>query len=224
MGIRVIILSILAVVVGGLSYGAYCVHRVATVVVPNAYAADWVSEFVIEHLKSSDNQWPTNWNDLRDEYDAHAEPSQCPWSWEELQVRVKIDWDADPTILAMQTLRHTHLSALFGYPMVQTLTGREANLTAKCSNTFRRQNDPLVCGDCICLPSSINAGSRYIIFRLANVVCFDPTRRRPHYPLSELEWLQIPSVNLNFLRGRIAKSMRTFALVLSPQRTSSTDF
>ena len=41
----------------------------------DAYASDWTAIFVIEHLKTSDNSWPTDWDDLRDEFDRMAEPT-----------------------------------------------------------------------------------------------------------------------------------------------------
>jgi hypothetical protein len=100
MKLKIIVFSVVLAVLCGIAYAAYCAHQVATVVVPNAYATDWASEFVVEHLKSTDNQWPRGWHDLRDEYDRLAEPNHYPWPWEELQERITIDWEADPVALA----------------------------------------------------------------------------------------------------------------------------
>ena len=99
MKLKVVIIFAGIAIVAGACYGIYSAHHVATVVVPNAYAVDWASEFVVEHLKSTENQWPQGWDDLRDEYDRLAEPDHYPWSWSELQNRVTIDWDADPDVL-----------------------------------------------------------------------------------------------------------------------------
>lgn len=95
-GILIAFLVVIAVV----GYGVYCIHRTATVTMPNAYAADWASEFVIEHLKSSGNRWPKGWHDLRDEFDRLNDVDSYPWSWQELQSLVVIDWQAEPAKLA----------------------------------------------------------------------------------------------------------------------------
>jgi hypothetical protein len=90
-------------IVGAMGYAACCaynMYRVASVVMPNAYAADWTAQFVIEHLKANNNNWPKSWEDLRDEFDTLANPQHYAWSWEELQSRVTVDWDADSAILA----------------------------------------------------------------------------------------------------------------------------
>lgn len=61
----------------------------------DAYATDWTSTFVIDHLRTS-GDWPSDWDDLRDEYDRLAPASHYAWSFEELQTRVWFDWGADP--------------------------------------------------------------------------------------------------------------------------------
>lgn len=51
---------------------------------------------MIEHLKASDDEWPTSWDDLRDEYDDAVDRGHTPAvTWEELKDRVEIDWHAD---------------------------------------------------------------------------------------------------------------------------------
>ena len=37
----------------------------------DAYATDWMSIFVIDHIRTT-GSWPTGWHDLRDEYDRLA--------------------------------------------------------------------------------------------------------------------------------------------------------
>lgn len=60
----------------------------------DAYATDWTSIFVIDHLRTSD-EWPNGWHDLRDEFDRLAPASHYAWTFEELQDRVWFDFDAD---------------------------------------------------------------------------------------------------------------------------------
>ncbi|MBL8813124.1 MAG: hypothetical protein JNM43_23350 [Planctomycetaceae bacterium] len=60
----------------------------------DAYASDWTSIFVIEHLRTS-GDWPRSWDDLRDEYDRLAPASHYAWTFDELQTRVWFDWKAD---------------------------------------------------------------------------------------------------------------------------------
>ena len=59
----------------------------------DAYASDWMAIFVVEHLKSSDDVWPTGWDELRDEYDRMAEPTHYAWTFTELTERVDFRFD-----------------------------------------------------------------------------------------------------------------------------------
>ena len=61
----------------------------------DAYASDWTSIFVIDHLRTS-GDWPNGWDDLRDEFDRLAPASHYAWTFDELQSRVWFDWNADP--------------------------------------------------------------------------------------------------------------------------------
>jgi hypothetical protein len=62
----------------------------------DAYASDWTAEFVIQHLKTSGNQWPSSWTDLQDEY-AFFQSHGYPFSYRELQELVDVRWDEIPT-------------------------------------------------------------------------------------------------------------------------------
>lgn len=93
------LLAIAAILLVGATYGIYCLHRVVTVVVPNAYATDWSAAMVIEYLKTHDNNWPQSWDDLREPYETLAAPQNCPWSFDEMKRRIMIDWTADPETL-----------------------------------------------------------------------------------------------------------------------------
>ena len=65
---------------------------------PDAYASDWTSIFVIDHMRTS-GEWPRGWEDLRDEYDRLAPASHYAWTFDELQTRVWVDWNADPDVV-----------------------------------------------------------------------------------------------------------------------------
>jgi hypothetical protein len=95
--LRFSILALLAMLVIGIaSVTVYFVNLLGSLAqFPDAYASDWTAIFVIEHLKSTDGEWPRSWDDLRDEYDTMAEPSHYAWSFTELQERVVFDWTAD---------------------------------------------------------------------------------------------------------------------------------
>ena len=80
----------------------YYLHRVDQSI-RNSYAVWWVASMVVEHLKANDNQWPKNWDDLRDDYETCTERSGRPWSFEELSSRAEIDWGGDPAELLAQS-------------------------------------------------------------------------------------------------------------------------
>ena len=96
-----LVFAVLLIAAAG--YGGYVVHHYNTVTVPNAYAVDWVPLMVIEYMKTHDDQWPRSWDDLRDPYENLAAPQNYPWSFEELQDRVVMNWDADPKVLKKVT-------------------------------------------------------------------------------------------------------------------------
>tara|TARA_R110002049_G_scaffold309173_1_gene517917 strand:+ start:1829 stop:2347 length:519 start_codon:yes stop_codon:yes gene_type:complete len=58
----------------------------------DAYATDWTSIFVIDHIRTTGN-WPESWGDLRDEYDRLADASHYAWTFDQLQERVWFNWD-----------------------------------------------------------------------------------------------------------------------------------
>ena len=68
----------------------------------NSYAVWWVADMVIEHMKANDGKWPRNWEDLRDDYQTLVQRSVQPWQFDELQHRVKIDWNVNPEELDLQ--------------------------------------------------------------------------------------------------------------------------
>ena len=61
---------------------------------------------VIEHMKANENQWPSDWDDLRDDYQTCVDRSGQPWSFDELSSRTQIDWEAVPADLLAQSSGH----------------------------------------------------------------------------------------------------------------------
>ncbi|QEG40187.1 hypothetical protein [Roseimaritima ulvae] len=59
----------------------------------DAYASDWASIFIIDHIRTS-GEWPKGWHDLRDEYDRLADADHYAWTFDEFQDRVWINWSA----------------------------------------------------------------------------------------------------------------------------------
>ncbi len=88
-----LVLAIAAVV--GLTVGGIMFHR-AMEATRDAYAVWWVAGMVVEHLDANDNNWPTGWSDLQDDYQTCIARSGQPWTFEELRERVEIDWSTDP--------------------------------------------------------------------------------------------------------------------------------
>ena len=72
----------------------------------NSYAVWWVANMVVEHMKANNNQWPKNWDELRDDYQTRTERSGEPWSFEELAGRTNIDWQTDPADLLVKSGDH----------------------------------------------------------------------------------------------------------------------
>lgn len=93
------LLPIGCVAIAALLVGAgYYLHRVNQGI-RNSYAVWWVADMVVEHLIANDNQWPKNWDDLRDDYQTCIAASGQPWSFAELSSRTRIDWHAEPAEL-----------------------------------------------------------------------------------------------------------------------------
>ena len=73
-----IVLFLTLSVLGGFAFFVYSVVDTVTVVVPNAYALEWASVFVIEHMEANENRWPTSWADLKDEFDRQVASGHAP--------------------------------------------------------------------------------------------------------------------------------------------------
>lgn len=82
--------------------GGYILHR-TNETVRNSYAVLWVANMVVEHMKGNDNQWPSDWDELRDDYKTCTDRSGTPWAFEDLSSRTQIDWEAVPADLLAQS-------------------------------------------------------------------------------------------------------------------------
>jgi len=99
-----LILGVVLVVAGGAWYAVHMARQVL-VVVNDAYAVEWTTTFIIEHMKANNNQGPRGWEDLKDEHDRLGSADNYPCPWEKLQTRVVVDWNADPVELAKADIR-----------------------------------------------------------------------------------------------------------------------
>lgn len=99
---KIVLLCVALAIVGVVIYGGFLVHRILHTDLPNAYAVEWVAELVVQHMDANDGAWPRDWDELRDDYQTLTEDLGSTWSFEELQSRVAIDWQADPATLIDQ--------------------------------------------------------------------------------------------------------------------------
>ncbi len=91
------------ILVAAICCGGYFVHR-TNEAVKNAYAVWWVADMVIEYMKANDGRWPKSWDDLRQPYEICTNRSGRPWTFDELESRAAVDWNADPAELVRSTL------------------------------------------------------------------------------------------------------------------------
>jgi len=92
------VISLIAISVV-IASATFVIHRVNQNI-RNSYAVWWAADMVIAHLHDNDGQWPSDWNELRDDYDYLVEHSGRPWSFDELQQRVTIEWNASTNDMA----------------------------------------------------------------------------------------------------------------------------
>jgi len=72
----------------------HAIHEMA----PNAYAVELVASMVTDYMDSHRGEWPRKWDDLRESYTRRSYGSSL--SFQDLQKRVEIDWNANPMRLA----------------------------------------------------------------------------------------------------------------------------
>jgi len=78
---------------------AFFAYRSMDATIRNAYAQWWVADMVTLHLEANDESWPNSWDELRDDYETSVKTSGRPWSFEELNQRVVVNWNVDTTKL-----------------------------------------------------------------------------------------------------------------------------
>ncbi len=109
---KIIFGSVGGVVAAAAAFFACAVYETTHVIVPNAYAAWWTADLVIDHMERHDGAWPHSWEELRatseQTYKGTASTNRDGTmiaefrpraSIEELQGRIDIDWSANPSEL-----------------------------------------------------------------------------------------------------------------------------
>ena len=95
----------LLIIVAVAAVAAFMISSVLQVknVIRNGYSQWWVADMVVLHLDANNNEWPKNWDDLRDDFQTCVTNARGqPWEFQELRSRVEIDWDANPNDLIGQ--------------------------------------------------------------------------------------------------------------------------
>lgn len=108
--------------------GVWMVHQTLEGV-RNSYAVWWVADLVVVYMETNENRWPRNWDDLREPYTICTGRSGAPWTFEELQSRVDVDWQADPTRLAKQS----------SFRVIWLKDGSDAHWESRNPNTIIRE-------------------------------------------------------------------------------------
>ncbi len=95
---RLIVGSLVVVVVAAAIFG-YFAYVQLDEIVRDSYAQWWVADMLIDYMERNHGAWPQNWDDLREPYEILAGRSGPTWSFDELQKRVGIQFDASPSEL-----------------------------------------------------------------------------------------------------------------------------
>jgi hypothetical protein len=94
------ILLLTCALVGTVAYLAFCLYGLVKEQALDCYAQWWVADMVIDHMQRNDGAWPSSWEDLRESYEVFAGRFGQLQSFEDLQRRCAIDFEADPQQLA----------------------------------------------------------------------------------------------------------------------------
>ena len=82
----------------------------ATVLKPDAYAAQWTGNMISAFLGDHPNRWPHGWSDLKPYSTTHD--GIHPFSFEEISSHVDVDFTADPARLRTQISPDGHATFL----------------------------------------------------------------------------------------------------------------
>ena len=121
-------IAIIAVVVLVGSWFAYDANRAMR----NSYALWWAADMVTEHLKSNDDKWPRSWDELRDDYDTCVTRSGSPWTFNEIQQRVKIDFTVTTASLTEAAL----LANKPNFDVITAVDGTDSHWQGREPNTI----------------------------------------------------------------------------------------
>ena len=64
----------------------------------STYAARLVARMCVEHMKTNGNEWPRNWEELRDDFGPCLARSGQTWTFADLSRRVGVDWNVNPKV------------------------------------------------------------------------------------------------------------------------------
>jgi hypothetical protein len=58
----------------------------------------WVAQMLVRHLENNDDNWPTSWDDLEDDYGPVVRRYGQPWTFQGLRENVELDWKFDNSL------------------------------------------------------------------------------------------------------------------------------
>lgn len=93
-----IIAILVCILLGAGGWFGYALWRYVYVTVPNAYAVWNVADLLADYMDMHDGAWPHSWDDLRKNDKDLNGLNETKLA--NLQDRVEVDWNADPSILA----------------------------------------------------------------------------------------------------------------------------
>ena len=100
------VLSLLLVVVGLYAvHAGYSIYRMVAVRIPHSYAAWATGDLLVEYMETHEGSWPRGWEDLKKAEESLVKKGRnIYYDFDKLPAMVKIDWSAEPSILAKEAL------------------------------------------------------------------------------------------------------------------------
>ena len=150
---KIIVIVVSVLLVGGI---VHVVRRIREMP-QNAYAQEWVGGIVVDYLRQNDDRWPRSWEDLRPIYEQHVEEvGNRPWTFEELQSRVVVQWDVDVT----QLRKASSVDAGPPFSVIRLRDGTNTHWSGFEPNEMVRQY--LIKTDARQPPSAVDTASRSV--------------------------------------------------------------
>jgi hypothetical protein len=97
--LKKLVVGSLALIVVAAAILGYVAYMQVDDLVRDSYAQWWVADMLVDYMERNSGAWPRNWEDLREPYEICAGRSGPTWSFDELQKRVGIRFDANPSEL-----------------------------------------------------------------------------------------------------------------------------